>query len=177
MLATWMVWPPISPVWPSDFLTGGHCDPHLNFLLAILLTADSNGKLTIRPLLIQSFEQVSDLVKCVADVTSLNQVCDQVSDLVHYDCRCHVIDPSVCVWPSVWSSSPCFVADVTSLIQAFRSHIIDSSVWPSVWSSSPCFVVDVTSLIQACDQVSDLVRCVLFQMSHHWSKRVTKCLI
>ena len=31
MMAVWMLWAPVSPVWPSDCLTGGHCHPHLNF--------------------------------------------------------------------------------------------------------------------------------------------------
>lgn len=32
MLATWMLWPPVSPVWLQDIFTVGHCDPHLKFL-------------------------------------------------------------------------------------------------------------------------------------------------
>ena len=49
MLATWMLWPPVSPVWPSDFLTGSHCDPHYKFLsgtlqLAGILTCTSQGR-------------------------------------------------------------------------------------------------------------------------------------
>ena len=36
MSATWMLWPPVLPFWSLDFLTGGHCDPHLRFLLGTL---------------------------------------------------------------------------------------------------------------------------------------------
>ena len=32
----WMLWPPVSPGWPSNFLTGGHCNPLLKFLLGTL---------------------------------------------------------------------------------------------------------------------------------------------
>ena len=32
MLATWMLWTPVSTVWLQDIFTVGHCDPHLKFL-------------------------------------------------------------------------------------------------------------------------------------------------
>ena len=103
----------------------------------------------------------------VADVTSLIQVCDQVSDLVH-----HVLLQMSHYWFKRVTKCLIYFA-----VFCCRCHIIDPSMWPSVWSSSSCFVSDVTSLIQVCDQVSDLVHHVLLQMSCYWFKRVTKCLI